>query len=173
MTKKQIESNLGRTVDIGLTILFVFATIFTLIYYISEAVDLGFSFKGVVVFVVSFVFAAFPGAIALGAIGDIIALHRHNKTVYEKEEYNSFLKREILCVSLFFWSCVHILLYTMDGSLSDESNQRKYFYPVTDPYPTINVFDISNYDLTELTVYIVGAWLIFFLYYYLKDNNKA
>ena len=83
------------------------------------------------------------------------------------------MEKKKVIASLSVWSFVHFALFMFNGGFSSPIRKREAFYPFTNVYPIERYFDLHYYDITELLVYVGGAWLAFFLYYYLKDDNKA
>jgi len=77
-------------------------------------------------------------------------------------------KKKVIAI-LAIWSFVHFILYMFGGGghgIYHVHEEREIIYP-------FQCFELADYDITELTIYVGGAWLAFFLYYYLKDDNKA
>jgi len=85
------------------------------------------------------------------------------------------MKKKSVIAVLTFWSFVHFVLFMFGGSFGD---RYKKFFPFTykmvyfgsGDWEITQYFDVSYYDIIELTAYVGGAWLIFFLFYYLKNK---
>jgi len=86
-------------------------------------------------------------------------------------------KDKLIVSSLCIWSFINafVLLKYFGGSSFKKGwaikiDQRDLFYPFT--YSSdFRKYDIRFYDYTEFFVYVGGAWLIYFLYRYLKGSK--
>lgn len=121
-----------------------------------------------------------------------------NAKPYEIEEDNSTFKisewnqikeriytnsSKLIISALCLWSFIHTYLIvksyqfeyieyqglklTLDGEIFSSSSK---FYPFTSS-GGYSRFDVRYYDFTEYFVYVAGAWMIYFLYRYLKGSK--
>ena len=87
-------------------------------------------------------------------------------------------KEKKIIAGLIVWTFTHIVLWAYGNFSFGEWEPKEFFYPFvkTDfPYPTGLIGSTVSYphlytvyDFTEFLIYVGGAWLIFFLYKYLK-----
>ena len=82
-------------------------------------------------------------------------------------------KQRIIISALCVWSFVNAFILIRNGKYEFIQNGYKFIFhngkvyrPETGFYPFSN--SIYYYDSTELFVYVGGAWLIYFLYRFLK-----
>lgn len=75
------------------------------------------------------------------------------------------------------WLSVHLILYIASGNflilsrpVGRDLNPMVYIYPRN--HWSVFAFDISYYDLSDFSLYIVLPLLVYFIYYYWKMPNK-
>lgn len=85
---------------------------------------------------------------------------------------NKISQKKKVIAFLSVWSFVHFTLFIF-GYNRWTGDESKYFFPITDDFWNNGHFEVEYYDMTELIVYVGGAWLIFFLYYYLNEDKMG
>jgi hypothetical protein len=81
-------------------------------------------------------------------------------------------KDRIIIAVLTVWTFIHTY-FLIVNNYTDEfvvDEQRKYFYPFADKYQE-TFFDTQTYDSSEFFVYVVGAWVGFLIYKFLKGSK--
>lgn len=96
-------------------------------------------------------------------------------------------KEKIVIASLVIWTFINIVLWTLSSSLDKgrfndhgyEGSLKAYLYPFNGGliegkyYEGLFVRDwdiFRYYDYQEFLAYVIGAWMVFFLYKYLKKT---
>ena len=74
-------------------------------------------------------------------------------------------KEKKIIAGLIVWTFIHLGLLIFGGTYIGDESYRRMFYGLYE-FPRFDWIEI--YDFTELFVYVGGAWLIFFLFRYLK-----
>lgn len=89
-------------------------------------------------------------------------------------------KEKIIIVVLCVWSFVNTYIIIMNSvrSFTDLTTGRKFIY-INDHYELaqpieyfyhFNNMDLADYDFTEYFVYVIGVWMVFFLYRFLQKK---
>lgn len=94
-------------------------------------------------------------------------------------------KEKIIIVVLCVWSFIHTYLllthlqrFVLDLRNGNEVQSLDLFYPFTlywGQYTNLRIvvvhnFDLRFYDYTEYFIYVVGAWMLYFLLRFLKKK---
>ena len=82
-------------------------------------------------------------------------------------------KDRIIISVLVVWTFIHTYLLLINYKRVfgyRYINVNKLFYPFTKDtyYPNLSSFNLDFYDYSEYFIYVVGAWVGFFIYKFLK-----